>query len=164
LERNGDCYREGASDVRAAWRKPASQNHTRRPARATANERPSKGISQPGSLQMERRTEPPPLRCWEASDQQMHSEAPPLTGWRLLRKSLGDQRGGQPAPWVMLQEGFSVKPHLPREGLRCSIRVAYHAADAGHPSVGRASSPRSQSIPSSESVQTKLCCGGSSRR
>ena len=34
--------------------------------------------------------------------------------------------------------------HLPVEALRCSIGVAYQAADAGHPVSGRASSPPSK--------------------
>jgi len=49
------------------------------------------------------------------------------------------------------------KGHLPQANLRCSIRVAYQAADAGHPDMGRASSPRSKEISPASSVLTSLC-------
>jgi len=47
--------------------------------------------------------------------------------------------------------------HLPRVNLRCSIRDAYQAADAGHPDMGRASSPRSKHISPGSSVHNRLC-------
>ena len=38
LERHGDCYIEGASDVPAAGEYPASPQNSRHPTRATAKE------------------------------------------------------------------------------------------------------------------------------
>jgi len=42
LQRHVDCYIEGASDVEAAGKESGQAKRHRRPARATANERPSK--------------------------------------------------------------------------------------------------------------------------
>jgi len=46
--------------------------------------------------------------------------------------------------------------NLPAWSLRCSIGVAYQAADAGHPNTGRASSPPSRIISPANSIFTKM--------
>jgi len=49
---------------------PASPEHARRPARASANERPFiRGETGWGSLWKARWSQPPAVICWEASDQ-----------------------------------------------------------------------------------------------
>jgi hypothetical protein len=47
--------------------------------------------------------------------------------------------------------------HLPWIKLRCTIRDAYQAADAGLPEMGSASSPQSKQISPGSSVHTSLC-------
>jgi hypothetical protein len=60
-------------------------------------------------------------------------------------------------PTVVTKDVAAQSPHLPEADLPCSIKVAYHAADAGHPGMGRASSPPSKQISSGSSVLIRLC-------
>ena len=50
----------------------------------------------------------------------------------------------------------SRRVHLPVAGVRCSIGIAYQAADAGHPNAGRASSPPSKETSPTGSILTRL--------
>ena len=123
---------------------PADQSNSGHPARITANERPSKGKNQPGSLNRSGGDNHRPF-AWEASDQ-CGNKTPPRLEWRFLRLGQVFPRGELSVGSPGYPAGYIPAPtvHLPQVNLRCSIRVAYQAADAGHPDMGRASSPLSQ--------------------
>jgi len=63
-------------------------------------------------------------------------------GWRLLRRPKSDTTFGYQRYPAQSVSGSFV--HLPVVRLRCSMKLAYQATDAGHPLLGRASSPPSQ--------------------
>ncbi len=123
---------------------PADHSSSGCPAGRTTNKWPSKGKNQPGSLNRSGGNNHRPC-AWEASDK-CGSETPLRIEWRFLRLAQifhrGELSAGSPRPAAGNIPAPNV--HLPQVNLRCSIRVAYQAADAGHPDMGRASSPLSQ--------------------
>jgi len=68
-ERSVNCYMEGASDVPAAGKIPASPKNSRTRQEPTANEAAPTRRNRPESLQQARWERPPPAIAWEASDQ-----------------------------------------------------------------------------------------------
>ena len=138
---------------------PAGQSSTGRPAGATTNEWPSKGKSRPGSLNRSGGDNHRLSFAWEASDKCGSSETPLRTEWRFLRLGRSSPAASVffGSPRSAASNTLPPKGHLPQANLRCSIRVAYQAADAGHPDMGRASSPRSKEISPASSVLTSLC-------
>jgi hypothetical protein len=96
---------------------------------------------------------------WEASDQRVFQTPFPVPSlnrhsreWRFARQALflKEVYGhcvAKPEFAALITKGdSSPKGYLPHRGLPCTIGVAYQAADAGHPGVGRACSPRSKRI------------------
>ena len=127
-ERSANCYREGASDEPAAGKtsgEPREQQIPRQeqpPTSGPKRERPAREVCSRYGGNNHR-----PHKSWEASDQRRtakrHSDGSGvLCIWQRIDNWVRESGRGTP------------KVHLPAGSVRCSIGVAYQAADASHPS------------------------------
>ena len=156
-KRPRNCYQISASDVPAASEEGTAKN-SRPPARATAYEAalekgypareacsrtggnpPSTILGRPVA-RVRSQNAALPRAAFGAS--RPHSLCPgslvPLVPWFFYSLVLSFS-----GSFVLHPQGAS-SVNLPAVSLRCSIEVAYQAADAGHPVLGRASSPPSR--------------------
>ena len=69
---------------------------------------------------------------------------------------LSDSRSSRPSNRGKTLSFLTRKVHLPAAPVRCSISLAYQAADAGHPESGRASSLRSKGTAPTGLFHTRL--------
>jgi hypothetical protein len=112
------------------WKNSDQPKEEQTPARATANEAALKrdyrsGMSVVGTVEITTGH-----NIWEASDQRRISEAP-LYGVAFL--AFSPFRLGRAA--IGAGDQVSCAAYLPAAGLRCTIKLAYQAADASHPPV-----------------------------
>ncbi len=118
---------------------------------------PQKGEAGRGACKPKRRRCSPLSLAWEASDQRWSTGTPLLSEWRFLRLLRDCGPGVRQTRPVHHWHNSATFAHLPALELRCSIKGAYQAADAGHPGWGRASSPQSKQISPGSFVQKPGC-------
>ena len=87
----------------------------------------------------------PLFLCWRPVTS-AGTEAPLPSEWRFLRLHAVKFRSRPRFPRSHGKRDSALASHLPGKTVRCSIKVAYQAADAGYPRVGRASSPPSKPV------------------
>ena len=86
-ERSVNCYYQGASDVPAAGKYPASPMNSRIRQEQPPKKRPSKGKTGRRNLQKARWKQPPSSAIWEASDQRRTAKR--HSGWSGVSLRLG---------------------------------------------------------------------------
>jgi hypothetical protein len=112
----------------------AARKNRRRPARVNAKEPPCKGQTGWGVCKGHSGYTAGPTRSWEASDQHERRDATSPEVAFIASGVLIGQSGADQA--ACLPDAFGVSgrwEHLPAAPPRCTIRLAYRAADAGHP-------------------------------
>ena len=132
---------------------PTSPKKNRRPARATANERPSKGINQPGKVWRicgcERHRELASLGG-QCPDSGKRSATPQGVAFVHLEGLSGGEPGS--APGYLLD---ATKVNLPASGVPCTIDLRIRRLTRATP-TGRASSPLSKEVSPHHSFHIKL--------
>ena len=148
-KRHSDCYLIGASDEPAAGENSGQPKEEQAPSKSNRQRSgPQKGIPAGEPVVGTVETKTVHKIFWEASGQRRTAR----------RRSYGAAScawGRNRLCWPLTLCVYP-QPGLPAGLLRCSIKLAYQAADAGHPNTGRASSPPSRRASPAGSILTRM--------